>query len=61
MNNVSQSTLLWSSGHGYRSRGTGIDSRRYQIFRVVVLKWGSLSLLSTTEEQLQSRKLGIRP
>jgi hypothetical protein len=36
---------------GYRSRGTGIDSRRYQIFREVVgLERGPLGLVSTTEE-----------
>jgi hypothetical protein len=32
---------------GYRSRGPGFDSRRYQIFwEVVGLEWGPLSLVS---------------
>jgi hypothetical protein len=34
---------------GYRSRGRGFNSRRYQIFRVVVgLERGPLSLVGTT-------------
>jgi hypothetical protein len=38
---------------GYRSRGPGFDSRRYQIFwEVVSLERGPPSLLSTTEELL---------
>jgi hypothetical protein len=37
---------------GYRSRGTGFDSRSYQIFwEVVDLERGPLSLVSTTEEK----------
>jgi hypothetical protein len=38
---------------GYKSRGTGFDSQRYQIFwDVVGLERGPLSLVSTTEELL---------
>jgi hypothetical protein len=38
---------------GYRSRGPGFDSRRYQIFwEVVGLERGPLSLVSTVEELL---------
>jgi hypothetical protein len=47
---------------GYRSRGPGFDSWRYQIFWVVVaLKRGPLSLMSTTEELLgrNSRGCGL--
>jgi hypothetical protein len=37
-----------------RSRGTGFDSRRYQIFREVVgLERGPLSLVRITEELLE--------
>jgi hypothetical protein len=37
----------------YRSRGSGIDSRRYQIFReVVVMERGPLSLARIIEELL---------
>jgi hypothetical protein len=46
---------LWSSGRvlGYRSRGHGFDSRRYQIlWEVVCLERGPLSLVSTIQEQL---------
>jgi hypothetical protein len=39
---------------GYRSRGPGLDSRRYQIFREVVdLERGPLSLVRITEELLE--------
>jgi hypothetical protein len=38
---------------GYRSRGFGFNSRRYQIFRELVgLERGALSLVSTIEELL---------
>jgi hypothetical protein len=40
---------------GYRSRGPGFDSQRYQIFwEVVSLERGPLSLVSITEELLKS-------
>jgi hypothetical protein len=39
---------------GYRFRGTGFDSRRYQIFLVVVgLERSPLSLVRITEELLK--------
>jgi len=39
---------------GYRYRGPGFDSRRYQIFWVVVgLERGQLSLVRSTEELLE--------
>jgi hypothetical protein len=39
---------------GYRYRGLGIDSRRYQIFWVVVgLERGPLSLVRSIEELLE--------
>ena len=39
---------------GYRYRGLGFDSRRYQIFRVVVgLERGPLSLVRSIEELLE--------
>jgi hypothetical protein len=38
---------------GYRYRGPGFDSQRYQIFREVVgLERGPLSVVSTIEELL---------
>jgi hypothetical protein len=44
---------------GYRSRGAGFDSRRYQIYcQVVGLEWGPLSLVSTTEELLGRKSSG---
>jgi hypothetical protein len=43
---------------GYSSRDTGFDSRRYQIFWVVGLVRGPLSLLSTTEELLGRNSSG---
>jgi hypothetical protein len=44
---------------GYRSRGPGIDSRRYQIFwEVVGLERGPLGLVSTTEELLGRNSSG---
>jgi hypothetical protein len=45
---------------GYRSRGPGFDSRRYQIFREVVsLERGPLSLVGTTEELLGRESSGF--
>jgi hypothetical protein len=39
---------------GYRSRGLGFDSRRYQVFcEVVGLERGSLSLVRIIEELLE--------
>jgi hypothetical protein len=44
---------------GYRSRGPGFDSRRYQIFwEVVGLERGPLSLVRTTEELLGRNNSG---
>jgi hypothetical protein len=45
---------------GYRSRGPGFDSRRYQIFwEVVGLEWGPLSLVSKSEELLGRNSSGF--
>jgi hypothetical protein len=42
---------------GYRSRGSGFDSRRYQIFREVVgQERGPLSLVRIIEELLEWKK-----
>jgi hypothetical protein len=44
---------------GYRSRGPGFDSQRYQIsFEVVVLERDSLSLVRITEELLEWKSSG---
>jgi hypothetical protein len=44
---------------GYRSRGLGVDSRRYQIFwEVVGLEQGPLNLVSTIEELLERKSNG---
>jgi hypothetical protein len=44
---------------GYRSRGPGFDSRRYQIFwEVVGLERGTLSLVNRTEELLEWKSSG---
>jgi hypothetical protein len=41
---------------GYRSRGPGFDSRRYQVFwEVVGLERGPLNLVSTTEKLLERK------
>jgi hypothetical protein len=46
---------LWSSGQSswLQIQRSGFDSRYYEIFlEIVVLEWGSLRLLSATEELL---------
>jgi hypothetical protein len=44
---------------GYRSRGPGFDSRRFQIFwETVGLERGPLSLVRTTEELLGRKSSG---
>jgi hypothetical protein len=44
---------------GYRSRGPGFDSRRYQIFgEVVDLERGPLSLVRIIEELLEWKSSG---
>jgi hypothetical protein len=44
---------------GYRSRGPGLDSQRYQIFwEVVGLEQGPLSLVRITEELLEWKSSG---
>jgi hypothetical protein len=45
---------------GYRSRGPGFDSRRYQVFwEVVDLERGPLSLVRITEELLEWKSCGF--
>jgi hypothetical protein len=45
---------------GYRSRGPGFDSRRYQIFwEVMCLERGPLSLVRITEELLEWKSSGF--
>jgi hypothetical protein len=47
-------TATWSHKPGYRSRGPGFDSLRFQIFwEAAGLKRGPLSLVRTTEELLE--------
>jgi hypothetical protein len=47
---------------GYRSRGPGFDSRRYQIsWEVVDLERGPLSLVSTIKELLERKSNGSGP
>jgi hypothetical protein len=55
------SVVYWSRAPGYRSRGPGFDSRRYQIFCEVVvgLERGPLSLVSITEELLEWKRIGF--
>jgi hypothetical protein len=44
---------------GYRLRGLGFDSRRYQIFSEVVdLERGPVSLMRITEELLERKSRG---
>jgi hypothetical protein len=44
---------------GYRSRGFGLNSRRYEIFwKFLSLERGSLSLMSTIEELLERKSSG---
>jgi hypothetical protein len=52
--------LLWSSGQSswLQIQRSGLDSRRYQIFRVVGLERGPLTLVSTTEELLGRKSSG---
>jgi hypothetical protein len=40
---------------GYRSRGSGFDSRRYHVFLIVGLERGSLSLMRIIEEILERK------
>jgi hypothetical protein len=64
---IFQMCSLWSTG--YRSRGPGFDSWRYQIFwKAVGLEWGPLSFVRITEELIEwkssgsgSRKPRLRP
>jgi hypothetical protein len=57
--NVRQLKAQCSWVPGYRSRGPGFDSRRYQIFwEVVSLERGPLSLVSTIEELLGRKSSG---
>jgi hypothetical protein len=54
-------TPLWSSGQSswLQIERSVFDSRCYQIFwKVVSLEWGSLSLVSTTEELLGRKSSG---
>jgi hypothetical protein len=53
--------VYWSSGQSswLQIPGFGFDSRRYQIFWVVRLEQGSLSLVSTTEELLGRKRSGF--
>jgi hypothetical protein len=45
---------------GYRFRGSGVDSRQYQIFwEVVDLERGPLNLMSITEELREQRNSGF--
>jgi hypothetical protein len=51
--------LLCSPVPGYRSRGPGFDSRRYQIFWVVCVERGPLNLVRITEELLEWKSSGF--
>jgi hypothetical protein len=52
---------LWSSGQRswLQIHGSVLDSRRYQIFRVVGLERGPLNLVSTAEERLERKSRGF--
>ena len=53
-NNVDRLCGLVVRVSGYRYRGLGFDSRRYQIFWVIVsLERGPLSLMRSIEELLE--------
>jgi hypothetical protein len=41
--------------HGYRFRGPGFDSRRYQVLRVVCMERGPLNLVRIIEELLNGK------
>jgi hypothetical protein len=51
---------VWSNGQSswLQIQRSGLDSRRYQIFLVVGLERGPLSLVSTTEELLERKSSG---
>jgi hypothetical protein len=51
---------LWSGGQSswLQILRSGLDSRCYQIFWVVGLEWGSLSLVCTVEELLERKSRG---
>jgi hypothetical protein len=56
---VTNNNGFWIGIPGYRFRGLGFDSRRYQIFwEVVGLERGPLSLVSTIEELLGRNSSG---
>jgi hypothetical protein len=55
---------MWRSGQSslLQIQGSGLDFRRYQIFREVVsLERGQLSLMSTIEELLGRKNSGSGP
>jgi hypothetical protein len=55
-----QAAFLVVTVSGYRSRGLGFDSRRFQIFRQAAgLERGPLSLVRTTEELLGRKRSGF--
>jgi hypothetical protein len=52
------SVVYWSRVPGYSSRGPGFDCWRYQIFWVLGLEQGPLSLMSIIEEPLEWKSSG---